>query len=96
MNVIEVVDWLQKNQYIYKTAKGGFLLTTLFHEDLEKAAKVRILDAPKDVEKPVVNQALTIVETVLPVPEKYQDYKQSDWTKFYQDFIIKCQVPAKL
>lgn len=96
MNLKEIVDWMQEKKYIYKTAKGGFLLTTLFHEDLEKSPDIRILDVPKDVEKPIVNQSLIIAQTIVPTPEKYQDYKQPDWTRFYQDFIITCQVPAKL
>jgi tetratricopeptide (TPR) repeat protein len=93
MDIQQVVEWLLIKGYIYKTTKGGFLLTKSFHDDLKSSLKSPTLVAP---EKESASKEVTVIKPTFPIPEQYGKYTYKDWVDFYQNFIIGCQVPSKM
>lgn len=99
MDIIEVMEWLMKNAYLYTTSKNGFILQPKFKKDLDMAMKKAKFTTPQKT-KPTVEtpNSLEVIKkkAEFPVPADYNKYIYTDWVDFYQNFISICKVPDHL
>lgn len=99
MDIIEVMEWMMKNAYLYTTTKNGFILQPKFKKDLEAALKKPKFTTPPEI-KPAkeIEKSLEVIppKSQFPEPANYKKYIYTDWVDFYQNFISICKVPAHL
>lgn len=93
MDILQVSEWLLSNGYLYRTAKGGFILQPKYQKDLELASKNAKFTPPVKEEG---SKEVAIIIPHTPVPNDYSKYNYSQWVEFYQNFIIQSKVPAQL